>query len=162
MPPFYWLDANVFIQAHRNYYRFNIVPGFWAALESHARTGELRSPQKVLDIEIAINNDQLADWSKAIGAALFVPDGKDEQQAVGKITAYVLNKYPRAQANLFLAKADPWVIAHALIDKGTVVTHESRVPDDSQVPKIPNVCDQFGIKTINTFELLDRLGVRLG
>jgi hypothetical protein len=161
MPPFNWLDANVFIQAHRHYYRFNIAPGFWAALEAHARTDELRSPQKVLDIEIAINKDVLADWAKKIGSALFVPDGKEEQLAVGKISAYVLGKYPRAQADPFLAKADPWVIAHALVDKGTVVTHENKVPDNSQVPKIPNVCDQFGIESINTFELLDRLGVKL-
>src|SRR5271154_1321125 len=101
MPRFNWLDANVFIQAHRHYYRFNIAPGFWAALEARARSNELRSPQKVLDIEIAINRDVLADWAKQIGSALFVPDGKDEQSAVGQISAYVLSKYPRAQANLF-------------------------------------------------------------
>jgi hypothetical protein len=96
-----------------------------------------------------------------MGSVLFVSDGKDEQAAVGAITVYVLGKYPRAQADLFLAKADPWVIAHALVDKGTVVTHENRVADNSSVPKIPNVCDHFGIESINTFELLIRLGVKL-
>jgi len=161
MSPFNWLDANVLIQAHRYYYRFNIAPGFWAALEANARADKLRSPQKVLDIEIAINKDPLADWSKKIGTVLFVPDGKDEQLAVGQITAHVLGKYPRAQADVFLAKADPWVIAHALVNRGTVVTLETRVPDNSQTPKIPNVCDQFGIESINTFELLSRLGVTL-
>jgi hypothetical protein len=161
MPPFNWLDANVFIQAHRHYYGFNIAPGFWTALEAHARADELRSPQKVLDIEIAINKDPLADWAKQIGTELFVPDGKEEQLAVGKISAHVLGKYPRAQADLFLGKADPWVIAHALVDKGTVVTLETKVPDNSQTPKIPNVCDQFGIESIDTFELLSRLGVKL-
>jgi hypothetical protein len=161
MPSFYWLDANVFIQAHRYYYRFQIAPGFWTALEANARADKLRSPQKVLDVEIAINRDALATWTRQLASILFVPDGKDEQQAVGQISQHVLGKYARAYADPFLAKADPWVIAHALVNNGIIVTQERREAPSYPKPKIPNVADYFGVKSVDTFEFLDRLGVKL-
>lgn len=160
MPQFYWLDSNVLIEAHRRYYSFDIAPGFWASIEAHAKAGALRSPQNVLD-EIAESKDALTTWAKGLGSDLFVQAAKDEQQAVGNISQYVLGAYPQPEANSFLARADPWVIAHALINQGTVVTQEVRVAANSQKVKIPNVCDQFKVPCISTYDLLRRLNVKL-
>jgi hypothetical protein len=115
----------------------------------------------VLDVEIAINRDALATWTRQLASILFVPDGKDEQQAVGQISQHVLGKYARAYADPFLAKADPWVIAHALVNNGIIVTQERREAPSYPKPKIPNVADYFGVKSVDTFEFLDRLGVKL-
>lgn len=160
MPSFYWLDSNVLMEAHHRYYSFDIAPGFWTSLEVHAKSDALRSPQNVLD-EITEQKDVLATWAKALGGELFVQAGKDEQLAVGTISQYVLGKYPQSAANVFLGKADPWVIAHALINQGTVVTQEVRVDANSKKVKIPNVCDQFKVPCINTYDLLRRLKVKL-
>lgn len=33
------LDTNVLVEAHRRYYAFDLVPGFWDALVESARRG---------------------------------------------------------------------------------------------------------------------------
>ena len=56
-------------------------------------------------------------------------------------------------------RADPWVIAHAISQGGTVVTLEEKVMDTSQQVKIPNVCSHFKVTCINTYQMLRELGV---
>jgi hypothetical protein len=160
MPPLYFLDSNVLIEASNRYYSFDIAPGFWTSIEGHASAGTISSPQSVL-VEIEENEDDLTSWAKGQGSILFVISGKDEQKAVGEISEYVLKTYSKSEANAFLAKADPWVIAHALVGKGTVVTQEKHVPPNSQKAKIPNVCDHFNVPWIDTFKLLRDLNVQL-
>lgn len=45
-PP-YVLDANVFIEAARRYYAFDLAPRFWESLEHHAANGRVRSIDRV-------------------------------------------------------------------------------------------------------------------
>jgi hypothetical protein len=111
--------------------------------------------------EIEESKDELTTWAKGRGRHLFVEAAKDEQQAVGDISVYVLNNYPTAEAHAFLAKADPWVIGHALIDKGVVITQETKVVSTSKKVKIPNVCDHFKVNYFDTFVLLKKLKVKL-
>jgi Domain of unknown function (DUF4411) len=158
----FWLDSNVLIQAHQGYYSFDIAPGFWSSIESHTKNGSLRSPDNVLkEILEGKDTDPLKNWAKGKGKRLFVLAGKDEQGAVGKITQYVLGNYPQPQATFFLAKADPWVIAHALVDRGIVVTQETLVGANSLKVKIPNVCNHFKVEWINTYDLLRKLNITL-
>ena len=73
-----------------------------------------------------------------------------------------MTRYPDNQARRrFLDRADPWVIAHAGVDGGTVVTSEVRVPENSGKVKIPNVCDQLQVpvRSINVYQMLRELGV---
>ena len=57
--------------------------------------------------------------------------------------------------------ADPWVIAHAINEKATIVTKEEKVtaPNSSKI-KIPNVCDNMGARCINDFQFIQELGIR--
>ena len=43
----YILDANIFIEAKRRYYAFNLCPGFWDSLLHHNSTGNLESIDRV-------------------------------------------------------------------------------------------------------------------
>ncbi len=43
----YLLDSNVLIQAHRMYYPFDVVPGFWTKLIDLSNRGVIRSIDKV-------------------------------------------------------------------------------------------------------------------
>src|ERR1017187_10012537 len=88
---------------------------------------------------------------------LFARDG-------GLSAKYVEDKYDNsspAKVGDFLAKADCWIIAHAVAKRGTVVTRESKVDKTSQTPKVPNVCETFDVPFIQTFELLKLLKFKL-
>jgi len=65
----YPLDANVFIQAKRSYYAFDLCPGYRKALLAHHGSGRLRSIDRVRD-ELLSGADELTDWVKSS-----VPDG---------------------------------------------------------------------------------------
>ena len=57
--------------------------------------------------------------------------------------------------------ADPWVIAHAINEKATVVTKEEKVTAlNSKKIKIPNVCENMGVRWINDFEFINELGIK--
>jgi hypothetical protein len=77
------------------------------------------------------------------------------QAALGRIVDYVDQHtiYQRRRKQAFSGKADPWIIAQALAEGGRVVTWESRVGDNSTKVKIPNVCEHFGIQTLNIWGL---------
>lgn len=57
--------------------------------------------------------------------------------------------------------ADPWVIAHAMENNSVVVTKEEKVTQaNSTKVKIPNVCDNVGVRWINDFEFVQELNFR--
>jgi hypothetical protein len=55
----YVLDANVFIEAEKNYYAFDICPGFWRAL---LRQHEARRVCSIDRIRDELVNDALQQW----------------------------------------------------------------------------------------------------
>ncbi|HOV61693.1 MAG TPA: DUF4411 family protein, partial [Candidatus Hydrogenedentes bacterium] len=57
------LDASVFIQAAQRYYAFDLAPGFWEALITHAEKQDLCSIDRVRD-ELLRGNDDLAEWAR--------------------------------------------------------------------------------------------------
>ena len=67
-----------------------------------------------------------------------------------------------ANRDHFLAKADPWLIAKAMSSGAIVVTHESLVSDATKKVKAPNICKQFGVQCINTFEFLRQTKAKFG
>lgn len=155
--PFFWVDTSVFIQAHQGPYAFDIAPGFWDGLHANAERGLIRSPAMVLG-EIT-GDDPLAVWARSVKNSLFVDADATVQTAFTPIASHVQTTYRPEFSAEFLAKADPWVIAHAKADSGVIVTQEnSRRP--SHV-KIPVVGRQFGVQCIDTYELMRRLGIKL-
>lgn len=89
---------------------------------------------------------------------LFVPPDAAAQATFSSIANYVRATYEARRAADFLAKADPWVIAHAAAYGGAVVTLEARVPSNSSKIKIPNVCDHFNIRSMGLYQMLRELG----
>lgn len=154
---YYWLDASVLIQAFQGPYSFDIAPGFWDAISKSAQDGHLRSPEMVFN-EIKPGDD-LEAWVKAHKDPLFVNADHTVQTTFAPIAAHVQSAYSPEWAKRFLAGADPWVIAHAQADSGTVVTLENRL-HPAHV-KIPIVCDRFAVESISTYEMLKRLGIKL-
>ena len=68
--PIYVLDANVFIEAARRYYAFDIAPGFWRNLVHHAENEHIESIDRVKN-ERSRGKDQLAEWVDGDFSAAF-------------------------------------------------------------------------------------------
>jgi len=156
----FWLDANVFIEANRKYYAFDLAPGFWNLLEQQCDAHVIKSPYEVF-LELADSGDELTEWAKARRDAgnLFVEPDEHVQAAFSEIADFVTETYSEAAAAYFLDGADPWVIGHAKCDSGTVVTMEKLAGPGSGTAKIPNVCREFSVEYIDTFGMLRELGV---
>ncbi|PIB31397.1 hypothetical protein BFP77_02180 [Maribacter sp. 4U21] len=63
----YLIDSNILIQAHRKYYPFDVIPGFWNKLSELAKVGIIKSIDKV-KLEVIDNcrdGDLLKDWCKS-------------------------------------------------------------------------------------------------
>lgn len=157
----YLLDANSYIQAKNFHYRMKFCPGFWDWLDSSAQHGKLCSISMVYK-ELADFGDELSDWVKKRQDHFEGIDDSDTQSVFGTIAQHVMDLKlpPDTEKIRFLDGADPWLIAKALTTGKTVVTHEVIAPDNSRKIKIPNICKDFGVNYINSFDLLDTLQAR--
>lgn len=161
----YWLDTNVFIQAKNGPYRFTVAPGFWVFLDEQSSAGNIRCPKMVYDelIKNESPRDGLALWVKnRRQSGLFVSATRPVQNAMRTVADHIYAKYQQHHVAEFLRGADPWLIAHALHSKGTVVTHESDRKPNAKKVRIPNVCGELHVPCINTYEMLESLGAEFG
>ncbi|MEI6315652.1 MAG: DUF4411 family protein [Syntrophus sp. (in: bacteria)] len=156
------LDANVFIEAAKRYYAFDIAPGYWNALIKHATNGHVRSIDKI-KVEIDRVNDELKTW---VGRNYHQWFESTRQQDVIDAYAIVMvwaqgqNQYTDGAQAEFARSADGWLIAFALAKGCIVVTHEQYDPVGKREIKIPNACKGVGVPYMDTFGMLRELGVR--
>lgn len=152
----YLLDANTFIQAKNTYYHMDICPGYWRWIEGQSLLGEVASIDSVRD-ELLHGDDELHDWAMQ-NREIFLPvSDSPTQDAFAEVAAHaaaIAAAMKPGALNEFLEGADPWLVAKAISGGAVVVTHEKRDPKIRRKILIPNVCDHFGIRCINTFDLL--------
>lgn len=155
----YCLDANVLIQAWQKYYSPKICPDYWILLNELGANNRIFLPQSVLE-EITRTEDDLKEWIKQSEIPIHEVDGN--------VTECLRKIYSDDPVHQYLVDntkqrslADPWVIAHALNENACVVTKEEKVtaPNTTRI-KIPNVCDNMGIRWINDFQLVIELNIR--
>jgi hypothetical protein len=159
----YVVDTNIYIEAYRRYYPFGIVDSFWRLLEQHAKTGRVVSIDRVKS-ELEIMADPLSDWARNRCSEAFV--STDRPDVIYHFTAMMKwvqaqDFTPAAKAE-FATEADGWVVAYAKAGGHTVVTMEKYEPNCKKKVKMPNVCKEFGVQYVNTFEMLKALGAKLG
>lgn len=155
----YCLDANVLIQAWQKYYNPKFCPDYWKILVELGQNGKIFMPELVYE-EIVRTEDDLSDWLKKSK----IPINKINEP----VTVCLRKIYAAAPTHKNLVDsaknrslADPWVIAHALHENATVVTKEEKVTAvNSDKIKIPNVCDNMGIRWINDFQFIDELDIK--
>lgn len=163
-PLHYLLDANIFIEATRRYYAFDLAPGFWNALVWQESQGRIASIDKV-KLELERGADALMTWATtAMPASCFHATDQDHVIAeFGQMVAWVQAQnqfHPDAKAD-FANGTDAWLIAFAKASNFVLVTHEVLAPDARNRVPIPNVCRAFGVDYVDTFEMLRRLNVQL-
>lgn len=153
----YLLDANTYIHAKSLYYSFDFCPAYWDWLDKMFAAGRVASIDMVAN-ELKAGDDELVDWAKDRPEHFLLCNDAETQTLVGVITQDLMQgNYSQQNRDGFLAGADPWIIAKAKVMGATVVSHESRITQQGKKVKVPNVCQQYGVECISTFELLNVL-----
>lgn len=155
----YCLDANVLIQAWQKYYAPDLCPDYWDNLILLGQEGRIIVPKVVYD-EITRTEDDLSSWVKESKIPI-----RPITESVTKALQKIYNANPSHKFLVDNTKArslaDPWIIAHALDENLIVVTKEEKVTQlNSRKIKIPNVCDNMGVRWINDFEFVREIGIR--
>lgn len=158
----YVLDANVFIEASRRYYAFDLAPGFWKSLIRYTESGQIISIDRVKK-EIERGKDELALWVKQDFHHAFIStNDKNIIAAYRKIITWVnaQSQFSEAAKAEFAQGADGWLAACATANNYIVVTHEVVKPEIRRQVPIPNVCQAFDVKFVDTFEMLRELKIK--
>lgn len=155
----YLLDTNVFTEARRRYYAFDLCPGFWDWLRGKNQQGHVYSVHNMRD-EIEVGTDQLVTWVRSQGAKFFLQPDAEVMKALKAVGEWVMAQgYALAATNEFMQAADYWLIGHALAKGHTVVTHELPGTSGKRV-KIPDVCVGLKVEFTQPFTMLRREGAR--
>lgn len=160
----YLLDANVLIDAHRDYYPLARVPEFWRWLTHHGTSGSVKIALEIYE-EVKRGDDELAHWLRepATQASLLLAHEPDpvlvrrviEDGYAADLTDDELERLGR----------DPFLIAYALASPAAscVVTTERSRPSRVRGNRhIPDVCSGLGVRACHTFDLLRELDFRTG
>lgn len=158
----YLLDANVLMDANRDYYSIARIPEYWDWLEFCGNSGKIKIPLEIYE-EISRGNDDLSDWVRLplIKTALLLDEGVD-QDAVQKVT-YEGYATDLDDVEIEEVGRDPFLISYALkdISNRCIVTTEVSKPSKERSNKhIPDVCDSLGIYWCDPFEMIRRLDFR--
>ncbi len=107
--------------------------------------------------------DALVEWLRAKDPDLTYIDVSEPaiQSKFAEIATWtVTSPFGPEHVAKFLAGADPWLVASAAVHGACVVTQETHVGPGAKKVKIPNVCGEFSVRCINTFEMLSELEAR--
>ena len=149
----YCLDTNCFIEAWNKYYSPDFCKDYWNVLERLGNDGVFFITEMVKK-EIDNKDDKLSSWLK--NNSKFVKPITEEVQLKLKEIYTKDESHKRLVDNTKdRSMADPWVIAHAIVENAIVVTKEPLVDNpESKKIKIPNVCNNMGIRWIDDFDFI--------
>lgn len=161
----YLLDTNVFIEAAKHYYAFDLAPSLWESLVNNARKGRILSIDKV-KVELDDKEDRLKQWANSDFAQWFEPvHVTDVLEEYDKTMKWVESTDFMDKAKKDFSdqsKADAWIIAYAKARGCVGVTHEQYKPGKRRTIQISVVCKEFNIRSVNTFQMLRELDIQLG
>ena len=143
----YIFDTSSLSTVFRHYYH-DAFPSFWVLFDKMIAEETVVSVREVNnEIKKLSRKDALETWAK-INTSYFHNPTIDELQFITQIYSVLHFRNSISQKELLKGNplADPFVIAKAYIEKGTVVTQEDYKP---KAAKIPNTCEHFEIPCLN-------------
>jgi hypothetical protein len=156
--PCYCLDTSFFINGWRKHYGIEVFPGVWDHVDDLIKQRTVFSCEEVYR-ELKKKDDDVFAWAKG---------RKEIFQKPSRDTAKYLREVMRAFPNLAAVgrsknRADPWVIAEAMVLRAHVVTTEEPDPKMKQTkpPKIPTVCEKLGIRWLSPLAFFANSGMKL-
>jgi hypothetical protein len=159
----YVIDANVFIQAHREGYPLDVFPSYWQKIALLAHDGKIISLDKVRS-EIYKNEDDLKQWCESnLPDDFFKPfESWDKYGELMRWAGSKLNTpYSQSALNTFMdaKEADAFLIAYAAANGNDIVTREISSPASRSSIKLPDAAQFFGVRTMLPNTMLRELNV---
>jgi Domain of unknown function (DUF4411) len=153
----YLIDANSIIDAKDLYYVIDRVPEFWDWLLHHGDGGRIKIPLENFD-EISPGNDKddpFYAWRKGPATAkALVLDEEVDILAVQHVLDFGYGKNLTDDELITIGK-DPFLIAAAFgrNDRVVVTSEKSKPKAQRKNRKIPDVCNDLGVRWITPFQL---------
>lgn len=153
----YLIDANSIIDAKDLYYVIDRVPEFWDWLIHHGEGGRLKIPAENFE-EISPGPDKKTPfyiWRKDPETTkALVLDEEVEILTVQQVLEKGYGKNLTDEELITIGK-DPFLIAYALAEKNRVVvtSEKSKPKAQRKNRKIPDVCNDLGVRWITPFQL---------
>lgn len=154
----YLLDANVLIDANRDYYPIVRIPEFWAWLVHVGQTSDVNIPVEMYE-EIT-DLAELGAWLKDDETEMAL---KLDQECDPLLVAQVIElgyANDLTDDELENIGRDPFLVAYALTAKAEicVVSTEVSKPGRQRANRhLPDVCSTMEVPCCNTFEFVRRL-----
>lgn len=170
----YLPDSNIFIDSYRVHHPFDYEEfhPFWHWLERLAIKGRIAMVDSVYHELVKgkfEERDQLGKWVESVFGPRLIAHRQDPYgRAYAEVQDYLVDSglyTPRSRAYWERgSKADPWLIAVAQVADATIVTNETAVDISpgqqmSREPKIPNVAEALGVRTMNLRRFYDTNGL---
>lgn len=150
----YLLDANVIIDANREYYEFESVPEYWEWLIYQAEQNRIKMPLETYN-EIKENPDKKEDKKTPFFEWFTDAEIKkklilDEEVDIGLVNKVTYEGYlgDPSDDDVETIGRDPFIIAYALAspaDRMVVTTEVSKSSRINANRHVPDVCDTFRI-----------------
>ncbi|HTS25518.1 MAG TPA: DUF4411 family protein [Bryobacteraceae bacterium] len=154
-------DANVLITASNTYYPIDQIPEFWDWIDHQAANDRIKLPVEILE-------EVLAGSKKEDPLLAWMTDHKDVLRLKETVDPTLVNKVVTegyapdlTDDELEEIGRDPFLIAYALAQPNDrcVVTVEVSAPGKQrQNRRVPDVCNTFGVKCQNPFQVYRSLG----
>lgn len=159
----YLLDANVLIDANRDYYPIGRVGEYWDWLIFQGQQGMVKVPIEIYEELKEGKQDALALWAKEADTEEALK--LDEDVDIDLVRQVSDEGYAPDLTDVEVEKIgrDPFLIGYALVDvqQRVVVTTETSKPRKQRANrKLPDVCRQFGVASINAYQLGHQLDFR--
>lgn len=142
----YSIDTSAFLDAWVRYYPPDVFPGIWEQMDRAAKAGTVKSSDEVLR-ELSKKDDGAHDWIKAHSEMIIALDNEIERHV-----QEIMSRYPRlVDSKKGRSGGDPFVIAVARAKNLTVITGENATGNIA-IPRIPDVCDDLGIRWLRMLD----------
>lgn len=166
-PEFYSIDTNVFIDIwsppEGNIYSKERMPELWELIVRLVEEGKIVATKEVYDELERHAVPELYDWLQE-HKDMFIfdmPQVQHAQMIINEFYSIYKDGYKPEVNN----GADPFVVALAMTHNAVVITQERpqdpHIPAEVNVPRIPTVCDNYGIKCVNIEKFIQREGFRV-
>ncbi len=146
---FYSFDTSALLNGRRDLFRPTVFRSLWDRIEERISAGAIRAVDIVKE-ELSRRDDETYQWAET-QAGLFCPLEEPIQLATRRVL--------QAHARLVgvggkRSGADPFVVALALVKKGTVITEET-ASGNIEKPKIPDVCEDLDVPCLNLMGFIE-------
>jgi hypothetical protein len=150
----YIVDADSWIKCYEETYPIDVFPGLWDLIREAALDEMIITPRQAIN-ETGDGSKGVSAWVRTIQPSIVLNETPKVVDRMNEVVKQ-FSDLTRGIAE----SADPWLVAHARgRSNAVVVTEEKRSLGGRK--KLPDVCEAFGVKSIDVLTMFRRLSFKL-